>query len=364
LLDTLPAWPWDPLDKAAPRTLGYHAWAWAEGFLGQFHRDDFVGLIQPNGPRAGQRFQLTPRQRRYLLWWYALDADGGWVFQHGARRLAKGSGKSPFAAVFTLAEFCAPVRLERFDDRVPGGARGRPVSMPLVQIAATAESQTANTMRMVRAFAPKKSPIAEHYQLDPGKTQYYRQPEGTLEIITSSVTASEGAEASAIVGDETEHWKPSHSGPEFAATLIDNLTKSGNRMWETANAWVPGQESVAEDTWDAWVAQEEGRVRDDGLRILYDAVMAPPDTDLADADSLRAALEFVYSDCWWQDLQPIIGRIWSPKAKVSESKRKYLNWPSAAEDAWIIPEQFAALARPDIVIAPTDEVVLRRFQEP
>jgi hypothetical protein len=42
--------------------------------------------------------------------------------------------------------------------------------MPLVQIAATAESQTANTMRMVRAFAPKGSKVVEEYGLDPGKT--------------------------------------------------------------------------------------------------------------------------------------------------------------------------------------------------
>lgn len=356
-LDTLPAWPWSPFSRAAPRTLGYHAWAWAEGGLGEFHRDEFVGLIQPNGPRSGQRFMFTPRQRRFLLWWYAVDDDGGWLFNHGVRRLAKGSGKSPFAGVFALAEFCAPVRLERFDAKAPGGCRGRPVSMPLVQIAATAESQTANTMRMVRAFAPKGSPIVGHYLLDPGKTRYYKQPEGTLEVITSSVTASEGAEASAIVGDETEHWKPSNSGPDLASTLIDNLAKSGSRMWETANAWVPGQESVAEDSWEAWLAQEEGRTRGE-TKILYDAIVAPPDTDMADAESLRSALELVYGDCWWQDLRPIMERIWSPKSQPSESKRKYLNWPSAAEDAWVEPEAWKQLANLDVVMHRGDEVAL------
>ena len=357
-LDTLPAWPWsDPFDRHTPRTLGYHAWAWAEGGLGEFHADDFPGLIQPNGPRGRQRFQLTPRQRRFLLWWYALDDDGGWLFNHGARRLAKGSGKSPFAGVFGLCEFCAPVRLDRFDDRVPGGVRGRPVDMPLVQIAATAESQTANTMRMVRAFAPKGSQIVKHYGLDPGKTKYYRVPEGTLEIITSSVTASEGAEASAIIGDETEHWKPSNAGPELASTLIDNLAKSGSRMWETANAWVPGQDSVAEDTFEAWLAQEEGRTHGE-TKILYDAVIAPPDTNLADPDSLRAGLEFVYDDCWWQDLRPIMERIWSPKSKPSESKRKYLNWPSAAEDAWTTLDAWNRLADDTVIVADADEVVL------
>lgn len=357
LLDTLPPWEWAIDDAAAPRTLGWHVVAWAEGGLREFHADTFVGLRQPNGPAARQRFRFTDRQRRFLLWWYAVDEDGRFLFHHGARRLAKGSGKSPFAAVFALAEFCAPVRFERFDDRVPGGCRARPVDMPLVQIAATAESQTANTMRMVRAFAPKGSAIVEHYNLDPGKTLYYRLPEGTLQVITSSVTAAEGAEASAVIGDETEHWKPNNQGPELSSTLIDNLAKSGSRMIETSNAWVPGQECVAEETWDAWVAQEEGRLRG-STRVLYDAVMAPPDTDMSDPVSLRAALEYVYADAWWQDLEPIMQRIWSPKARPSESQRKYLNWPAAAEDAWIEPEQFKRMADPTVEVHYDDPVVM------
>lgn len=334
-------------------TLGWEAILWAESVL-----------IQPNGPRAGQKLQLTPDQMRFLLWWYALDDDGQWIFQHGVRRLAKGSGKSPFAAVLALIEFCAPVRLRRKDYRLPGGCAGRPVHMPLVQIAATAESQTANTMRMVRAFAPKGSPIVLEYGLDPGKTRYYKLPEGTLEVITSSVTASEGAESSFIVADETEHWKPSNAGPELQATLEDNLAKSGSRMLETSNAWVPGIESVAEITWDAWVAQEEGKLRDESGLILYDARLAPPDTDLSDYDSLVDALRWIYGDCEWKrgpdgqiDVAPIVKRIWSPRAKPSESKRKYLNWPTVHEDAWVDPADWAALAGPREVSA-TEEVVL------
>src|SRR5690606_13261271 len=285
-LATLPDWPWDPYSTSAPMTLGWEAIRWAESLL-----------IQPNGPRAGKPLRLTRDQMRFLLWWYAMDDDGQWLFNHGARRLAKGSGKSPFAAVLALIEFCAPVRLARKDSRLPGGCAGRPMDMPLVQIAATAESQTANTMRMVRAFAPKGSQVVAEFGLDPGKTRYYKLPEGTLEVITSSVTASEGAESSFIVAEETEHWKPANQGPELAADLEENLAKSGTRMRETSKAWVPGIEAVAEATGDAWVAQEEGQLRDDGGRILYDARVAPPDTDIGDYDSLTAALRWVYADC-------------------------------------------------------------------
>jgi hypothetical protein len=321
--------------------------------------------VQPNGPRAGKPFELTLDQFRFLLWFYAVDEDGRWLFNHAARRLAKGSGKSPFAAVVALTEFCGPVRLERFDDRLDGGCKGKPVDMPLVQIAATAESQTANTMRMVRAFAPKGSPVVREYNLDPGKTRYYRVPEGTLEVITSSATAAEGAESSFVVGDETEHWRPANGGPDLMATLADNLAKSGARMLETANAWEPGVESVAESTWDAWVAQEEGRTRGD-TRILYDARVAPPDTDMSDPDSLRGALEFVYADCDWKkarpdgppDVRPLMERIWTPSARPNDSRRKYLNQPTAAEDAWVTQEQWLRLADASKVVSPGDEVVL------
>lgn len=333
-------------------TLGYQAAAWAQGDL-----PEFSGLIQPNGPKAKQRFQFTLGQLRFLLWWYAVDESGQWLFNHGVRRLSKGSGKSPFAGALSLTEFCGPVRLKDFDPKWPGGCVGKPVDMPLVQIAATAESQTANTMRMVRAFAPKTSALVEAYQLDIGKTKFYKLPEGTLEVITSSPTAAEGGEGSLVVADETEHWKPANGGVELASTLEDNLAKSGSRMIETSNAWVPGHETVAEDSWEAWLAQEEGRTRGE-QRILYDAVIAPPDTDLTDRESLTRALEFVYADCDWVNVEAIRNRIWSPRAKVDESKRKYLNWPTVAEDAWVTPEQWKNCADRSVKVDDGAEIVL------
>ncbi|WP_037345199.1 terminase [Sciscionella sediminilitoris] len=328
-------------------TLGYEAALWA-----------MRNLVQPNGPRAGRRWEPTGSQLHFLLWWYALDEDGRWLFHHGVRRLSKGSGKSPFAAVLGLIEFCAPVRLADFDQRVRGGCVGQPVNMPWVQIVATAEPQTFNTMRMVRAMAPKGSPVVGKYALDPGKTKYYKEPEGTLEVKTSSADAAEGAEASFVIADETEHWKPGNGGPVLAATLQDNLAKSGNRMLETSNAWEPDRGSVAEETYAAWCAQEEGRVRAE-TRILYDARIAPPDTNLADDESLTKALRWVYDDCYWQDLHPIKQRIWSVNSRIDDSKRKYLNWPTAAEDSWLEqPEAWLAMADASVTVPDGTPVVL------
>lgn len=219
---------------------------------------------------------------------------------------------------------------------------------------------------MVRAFAPKGSRVVDEFSLDPGKTRYYKLPEGTLEIITSSATAAEGAESSFVIGDQTERWKPANGGLDLAATLADNLAKSGARMVETPNAWVPGTESVAEGSWDAWLAQEEGRTVDE-RSILYDAKMAPAGTDMNDPESLRASLEFVYDDCEWKkdrpggpaDVRPIMKRIWSLTARPDDSRRKYLNWPSVAVDAWLdAAKEWAPLIDRSRVVEDGEEVVL------
>lgn len=329
-------------------TLGYEALAWAAKYL-----------RHPNGIRAGKAWQFTREQARFVLWFYALDDAGRWLFHHGARRLAKGSGKSPFAAVMALVELLAPVRFDHWDEKVPGGAVGKSVSMPWVQIAAVSLDQTENTMRMVRAMASPANAPALHrdYSLDVGKTQIFVQPEGKLEVITSSAATAEGAESTFVIGDELEHWTPSNGGSELHATLLDNLSKSGSRMLETLNAWKPGINSAGESTFNDWVLQESGRSKNDS-KILYDARQAPHDTELGDADSLRSALEWVYADCPWSDVDAIITRIWSPSARVDDSKRKYLNWPVVSSDAWCDPQDWAQMARPDIEVSPGDDIVM------
>jgi hypothetical protein len=330
-------------------TLGWEAVRWAAKYL-----------RQPNGPKAGQRFEFVPSQVQFLLHWYGLDENGEWLYRRAVRRLSKGSGKSPFAALMALLELCGPVRLDRWDPDAPGGCVGKPVSMPWVQIAATAESQTENTMRMVRAFAPKGSRIVADYGLDPGKTMYYARNGGKLHVLTSSAHAADGAEATFVVGDEPEHWLPGNRGPEFAATLADNLAKSGSRMLETCNAWQPGAGSVAEASWDAWVAQEEGKHQGKS-KILYDARIAPPLTreQMQDESTLMDALRFVYGDCWWVALESIKERVWD--SAESDARRKYLNQPVADERAWVTPQEWSALTRPHVEfdpVQPGEQIVM------
>ena len=345
--DRLVTMPPFPLDGSIP-TLGVGVVDWMR-----------TNLIQPDGPHVGEPFQPAPDQVDFLLWFYALDGGARWLHNLGVRRLSKGAGKSPFAAALALAEFVGPVRLDRFDDRVLGGCTGKPTSMPLVQIVAAAESQTKNTMRYVRAFCPKGGVLARKYDVDVGKTQFYKLPEGSLEVITSSFTAAEGAQATFAVGDEPEHWTSTNQGHELNSTIIDNLTKTGGRMVHTCNAWKPGVGSVAEATWDDWLAQEEGKLRGD-QRILYDARVAPALTDeeMGDRSKLMPALEHCYAGSPWVDLENIVQRIWRASAKPDDSKRKYLNQPTAPADAWLAEGRWGKLSDPTIIVSPDEPVVL------
>ena len=299
------------------RTLGVHVAVWAMDHL-----------IQPDGKRAGQPWKPTKSQLDFLCLWYELDEEGRFIYRAGVRRLPKGAGKSPFAAVMALCELCGPVRFDGWVPHDVGGFQGKPVDMPLVQIAATSESQTANTMRMVRAFAPKGSKLVKAYNIDVGKTVFYTQ-KGQLQIITSSAHTAEGAVPTFVIKDETEHWTPATGGPEMSAVLDRNLQKTGSRSLETANAWEPGVGSVAETTFDAWQAEQEGRTRGE-TKILYDARIAPADTDLKDEESVTAGLAFAYGDTTtaqggWSDVRTLREGVWDPRTTADAARRFYLN---------------------------------------
>jgi len=220
--------------------------------------------------------------------------------------------------------------------------------MPLVQIAATSEKQTANTMRMVRAFAGKKTLLRRKYGLQVGKTFVDTPYLGKLEQITSSETSAEGSETSF---NETEHWTPAMGGTGLMETLIQNASKSGARILETCNAWQPGAMSTAEKAFETWCEQQEGNSRAK-QHILYDAVVAPWNTALTDEPeegqiSLTDGLKWVYQDCPWVDIEPIKNTIWATDYPTSKARRFYLNQPNAAENAWCSINQWGALADVD-----------------
>lgn len=364
---------WITLPRGWPQwTLAGEAILWAHKYL-----------RQPDGDHAGEPWRFTKSQTRFLAWHYAIEADTSWVYSHSVRRLPKGAGKSPFAAVMSLMELCAPVRFSHWteDPRFPDGVRpvGRAVGMPLIQIAATAQDQGyINTMRMVTALIRatksglaadyrRKSQLELDYGLEVGKTIIHKTGGGYLHVITSSASAAEGALTTFGVCDQTEAWKQVNGGHDLFQVMNRNAAKSKARLVQTANAWEPGKDSVAEQTFNAWVAEQEGRTRG-RARTLMDVRMMPahclkyigdPKDNVLDRAALVEGVAIAYGDSFWADPEDIVDRhILDPKTPFTTSKRFYFNWPTVADDAWIEPWEFARWADPAIGLAYGAEIAL------
>lgn len=338
------------------KTLGYGVIHWATKYL-----------RQPDGEQAGQRWHFIDSQIRFMLWWYSLDEYTRFIFTHAVRRLPKGAGKSPFAALLALAELCGPVRFDHWDDDAPGGCVGKATGMPLVQIGATAESQAAiNTMRMIRAFVPPGSKIVEDFNLDAGKTLIYSPGGGQLSLITNSAQAAEGALTTFAVLDQTESFYSSNGGVELAQTVKRNVGKRKNRLIETSNSWKPGKDSYAETTFKDWCNEQEGKTRG-RAKTLMDIRMATSDaltyrdkeqTDI-DIPRMIKAVEYACGDCHWMDPEDIVEvQIFDGKTPLDVSKRFFFNWPTADEDTWVEPQWWSNGTDTEYVLEDGENITL------
>lgn len=325
------------------RTLGWSVLAWI-----------LENLTQPDGPDAGQPFRPTNEQARFVLWFYAVDADGRFVYRRAVLRRMKGWGKDPLAAALSAVELLGPCRFGGWDDT--GEPVAVPASAPWIQTAAVSREQTRNTMTLFPGMFPNET--VDAYGLQIGKEIIYSAGGGRIEAVTSSPRALEGGRPTLVIGNETHHWISSNSGHDMASAIRRNLAKNRDgqaRLLEITNAHMPGEDSVAELSFDAWQAVQAGKSKATGL--LYDSREAPPDTVLADRDSLRAGLLAARGDSHWLDVDRLIEEIYDPATAASTSRRYYLNQVVAAESAWTTPHEWDSCAVDD-ELADGDEITL------
>lgn len=345
---TLP-WPADPDEREAlaARSLGPAIIAWAEG------RTDEPGLVDH---LSGKPWRFTAGQKRFLVRWYEVRADGRWRWRSGVKRGAKGTGKDPFCAAWLLCELLARVLFDGFDHA--GRPTGRRHRLPLVQISANSEAQAKDVLRVANAMLDFEA--RSWYGADVGDTRTTIEGGGRLELLTASESSSEGDPSTAIGLNESHHMTESSGGHKLAEVARRNVGKSPAvlqaRLLEFTNAHRQGSDSVAERSFEAWQTQASGSAR--RADILYDSIEAPPDTDLFDDTSRMAGLAAAYSDAHWADLERLSDEILDTRTSVADSIRYYMNGLGAAEDAWVDPAKFDALARADLTIADGDRIAM------
>ena len=328
-----------PSDYGIP-TLGWGVLAWGEAFL-----------AQPDGDRAGDLWEWTPTQARIVAWWYAVDRVGRWLFRRGQIVLPKGAGKSPLAASLSCCGLAAEVVFDGFDAQ--GEAVGRPHPSPHIQLAAVSQDQTDNTMTLVLSMLRDGEAANVIPGLDLGLTRV-RTRNGKLEPVTASAPSREGQRLTDAILDEPHLWVASNGGVRMAATLRRNLGKMGGRSLETTNCWVPGEDSVAEQTAAYADKIAEGSAVDVGLMRFHPSAVV---RDLADEDALRAGLTKLYADSPWVDIDRIIAEIYDLGTHPADARRFYLNEVAVAEDSLVAPNHWDVCVSEER-LEPGDAVVL------
>lgn len=322
------------------RTLGWAVLEWTARWL-----------RQPDGPAAGDPWRFTPEQAAIVLRWYEVGEDGRFVARRGVIRRMKGWGKDPFVAALSAVELCGPCRFGGWSrDGLPLVVRH---PAPWVQIAAVSQDQTRNTMTLFPGlFSPE---AVKEFKIDLGKTIIYTARGGQIESVTSSPRAIEGKRTSFTVKNESHLWVRANDGLAMNQAINRNLAKSNDgsaRSLEITNAHLPGEESVAEDTFESW------RKAGGAVPGLYYDSLESPTVDLDDRDALVAALEYARGDSRWLNTERLADEIADPTTPEYISRRFYLNQVVAVgAERWMPMDEWDTRAR-EHPIPPGARVVL------
>jgi phage terminase large subunit-like protein len=314
-----------------------------------------ISLSEAGIPVNDLMFIPTDEQVRLVLWWYAVDKNGQYIYREGVIRRLKGWGKDPFTAAICLAELCGPVAFSHFDS--DGNPVGKRRNAPWITVAAVSQDQTKNTFSLFPVMISKK--LKAEYSLDVNRFIIYSDGgAGRIEAATSSPASMEGNRPTFVVQNETQWWGQGpdgkvNDGHSMASVIEGNMTKvEGARTLSICNAHIPGTETVAEKAYVEYQDVLSGKSVDTGA--MYDALEAPADTPISEIPSqkedpvgyeegvekLRQGLYIARGDSTWLPIEDIIKSILSTKNSITESRRKFLNQVNASEDSWLSPQEW------------------------
>ncbi|AWN07300.1 terminase large subunit [Streptomyces phage Nabi] len=300
----------------------------------------------------GGPWKFTKEQLRFVLHWYAVDSTGRFTARKGVLQRLKGWGKDPLLAVLCLVELVGPSRFSHWDEN--GEPVGEPHPQAWVQVTAVNQSQTTNTMSLIPSLM--SDAFKAHFDIKDGAV-LIRANGGKqrLEAVTSSYRALEGKRTTFTLLNETHHWVSGNNGHKMYETIDGNATKKDSRYLAITNAYLPGEDSVAERMRESYMKIAEGRAMDVGF--LYDSVEAHAKTPLT-PDALRIVIPKIRGDAIWLNVDSIIQSVLDTTIAPSRSRRMWLNQIVAEEDALYGPAEWDVLRNDALTLQPGDEIVL------
>ncbi|WP_382307300.1 hypothetical protein [Herbiconiux sp. UC225_62] len=328
-------------------SLGHLAVWWMETFT-----------VHGTGGVIGQHPVFGDEYYGFVVDAYALNAaTGRRLYDSVFLSRPKGCDKSGLAAKLALFEAFGPARfagwaqggetyeyLGRVYTYAKGEPMGRAVVAPFVRILATEEEQTGNTYGTIHYnLTSSAAPLFElqAWGVIAGLSKIVIPGGGQIIRSTSGASSKDGGLETFVVFDET-HLYNTPQLHEMYDTVNDNLGKRGldAEPWyiETTTMFQPGEESVAEKTFEYADMIEEGRARKP--RLLFDHRWGDV-KDLRDEQELRAGFVDAYGDAIaWNSLDDLVAKAYDPRRKASRTRRMRLNAVVAAENAWVNPEDW------------------------
>jgi phage terminase large subunit-like protein len=332
------------------------------------------------GDVAGQPIELDSEFSGFIVDCYAVGDDGRRLYDSAFLSRPKGRAKSELAGFIVLAEALTNVRFSHWavEGEVyrcsvegclvadcefvyvfeEGEPVGRPVVEPVIRCLATEEGQAGNTYDNVY-FNLSLGPLAAGMTRDgAGLTRVFLPNGGEIVPSTASNSAKDGGKETFVVFDETHLYiKPELH--RMYATVRRNLAKrKQSEPWslETSTMYMPGENSVAEETHNLAKAIREGKTK--RQRLLFNHREGDADIDLSDEEAVLAGLRDVYGPfAEVMDLERILSEILDPRNDPQDSRRYYFNQPTSSKDAWIsAPEWNALFDRREVT--KTDEITL------
>lgn len=337
-----PTWQYENGWELPAHTLGWRVIAWC----GYWLKD-----------KRGKPWKFTPEQARFILWYFALDSSGVFLYHSAVLQRLKGWGKDPVAACLGVAAMFADVNFSHWEGDRPVG-RDEPNAW--VQMVAVSLTQTQNTMKL---FPSLISPEArKRYGIQVGKRNVWGLGDTRqIEAVTASVMAIEGGRPTLTVRNETQNWNSSNGGHDMAGAIEGNAAKSEGgaaRMLDICNAYRPGEDSVGQQAREAYESTQDEEKGSVEFGLMYDSLEAPPEAPLT-LDAAPAVVKAVRGDAIWLDAEGRIKKsIANPQNTPSESRRKWYNQITAAEDAWTDPLELDPLADKDQVVERGEEVAI------
>ncbi|ATE85262.1 terminase large subunit [Streptomyces phage Rusticus] len=300
----------------------------------------------------GGPWKFTREQLRFVLHWYAVDETGRFINRKGVLQRLKGWGKDPLLAVLCLVELVGPSRFSHWDEN--GDPVGEPHPQAWVQVTAVNQSQTTNTMSLIPSLM--SDAFKAHFDIKDGAV-LIRANGGKqrLEAVTSSYRALEGKRTTFTLLNETHHWVSGNNGHKMYETIDGNATKKDSRYLAITNAYLPGEDSVAERMRESFEKILEGRALDVGF--MYDSLEAHPKTPLT-PEALKVVIPKIRGDAVWLRVESIIQSVLDTTIAPSRSRRMWLNQIVAEEDALYGPAEWDVLGNEKLTLQPGDEIVL------